>query len=303
MAFVTGQDWIDATRAKLLTGYSEQRNVLAAPYTAGTGTLTFTYALGNIVAGATISVGLNIFYVFAVNTSALTATVVGGQNGSTDISLANGTLVRLNPKFTDFDIWNALAADLADLSSPLNGLYGMTYTDFSFLATIVGYDLGASAAANLIEVYEVRYLTPGNYKDSPRLKQYSWKENRQAYAGDIPSGMGVEIVNSENLLPGRNMRVFWKSAFTLPAAPTAPLSTSLVIPTAYDLPPIGAAIILMAGQEIKRNFTSSEGDMRRATEVPAGAVAASSKGLKDLRQLRIDAEAARLINFYPPYKD
>ena len=43
--------------------------------------------------------------------------------------------------------------------------------------------------------------------------------------------------------------------------------------------------------------------MRRATEVPAGAVAASANGLKQLRQMRIDAEAARLINFYPPYKD
>lgn len=303
MALTTGQDWIELTRRNLYGGYSEQRNTLGANYTAGSGVMTFGSALGSIVAGSTISVGLNTLYVLSVNTTALTATVIGGQNGSTDINATSGALVRVSPKFTDWDIWSALGNDLADLSSPLNGLYSMQVTDFTIISTIFGYDLGTAAAANLIEVYEIRYLTPGNYKDSPRLPQYAWKENRQAVASNIPSGMGVELLSYGHMTPGYNMRVFWKSAFTLPTDPTQALTTSLVPTTAYDLPPIGAAIALMAGQEIKRNFTSSEGDMRRATEVPAGAVAASANGLKQLRQMRIDAEAARLINFYPPYKD
>lgn len=302
MAFTTGQDWIEATRRNLQGAYSEQRVLLSAPYTAGSGTLSFASANASIGIGAKLSVGINNFYVTAVNTTAQSASVIGGQDGTTDANAATGALVRINPQFTDFDIWTAIGNDLADLSSPLNGLYSMQYTDFSILSTIVGYDLGTLAAQNLISVYEVRYLTPGNYKDSPRLAQYAWKENRQAVVSDIPSGMGLELTSFGHMTPGRNMRVFWKSAFALPTTPFSALSTSLLPATCYDLPPIGAAIAIMAGREIMRNSPVQQ-EFRRATEVPAGAVTASANGLKSLRQMRIDAEAARLIDAYPPYKD
>ena len=80
----------------------------------------------------------------------------------------------------------------------------------------------------------------------------------------------------------------------MPPTLATDLSTTLLQPSAYDLPPLGAAINLMAGREIKRNFTDDQGDVRRAVEVPAGAVAASANGLKQKRQLRINTEKARL---------
>ena len=58
----------------------------------------------------------------------------------------------------------------------------------------------------------------------------------------------------------------------------------------------------MAGREIKRDFTESQGDTRRAGEVPAGAVAASSRNLQILRQQRITSEAAKLEAIYPNFK-
>ena len=87
----------------------------------------------------------------------------------------------------------------------------------------------------------------------------------------------------------------------LPTAATA-LSTTGLQASAYDLPPLGAAIRLMSGREIKRNFTETQGDSRRATEVPAGAVQQSSTGLKLLRAQRIVAECARLNSLYPIYR-
>jgi hypothetical protein len=64
---------------------------------------------------------------------------------------------------------------------------------------------------------------------------------------------------------------------------------------------MGVQIRLMAPREIKRNFTESQGDTRRADEVGAGAVGASVNNLIRMRRDRITAEAAKLIRQYPTY--
>ena len=293
----TGQTWVDATRSKLLNGFAEQRNKLALSYTAGAGTLTFTYDLGSIKAGARLSIGLNTFYVWSSTGS--TATVSGGEEGSTDANASSGDIVRVNPHFTDNEIWNELSGDLSDLSSPSSGLYGIGTVDLTYNAARTGYDLGA-IADSFIDAYEVRFLTPGNFKDSPRMPKDNWRINRNVNTTNIASGFGVEIFQGIN--PSYNIRVIYKSTFTMPSALTTNVSVSGLQPSAYDLPPIGAALRLMSGREIKRNFTESQGDTRRASEVPPGAIAQSSNGLARLRASRIMAESARLDALYPHYR-
>ena len=286
----TLQNWVDKTRGYLLSGFAEQRNKLASAYTAGSGTLTFTYDLGNIKAGARLSIGTNTFYVWS--STGATAIVSGGEDGSTDAAAASGAIVRVNPHFTDNDIVLALGEDLGDLSSPANGLYGISTVDLTYSAVFVGYDLG-SIADNCIDVYEVKYLTPGPSKDNKRLATDMWRLNRNANTtSQFSSGFGIQLFASG--YPGYNLRIVYKSTFTTPSALSTNVSVSGLQPSAYDLPPIGASLRLMAGREIKRNFTESQGDTRRATEVPPGATLQSSTGLARLRQSRISAEAARL---------
>ena len=95
------------------------------------------------------------------------------------------------------------------------------------------------------------------------------------------------------------MRVVWRSKLIPPVSLTTDLATTGLQSTAYDLPPLGAAIKLMAGREIPRTFTSSQGDVRRATEVPPGAISASPNGLIKLRESRIGAEIGLLTSMYP----
>jgi hypothetical protein len=66
-----------------------------------------------------------------------------------------------------------------------------------------------------------------------------------------------------------------------------------------DLLVLGVQIRMVAGREVKRNFTESQGDTRRADEVPAGSVTNSINNLLRLRRDRIIAEAARLTRQYP----
>jgi hypothetical protein len=301
MAFTTGQTWVDATRNNLMSGFSEQITTLGAPYTAGSGTLTLSLASNGVQPGVRLSVGLNTFYVTAV--AGIAISVIGGFEGSVDAAAASGTVLRIAPRFTDHRIWTEIGNDLLDLSSPVNGLYGIAYSDNTYNATYTGYDLGTTASQNLLMGYAVNYLTPGPYRDMPRLSSYAWRVDRNAVTTDIPSGLALRILDPSKLTNGFKVRLTYKSILTLPASLATDAASSGLQTSAYDLPPLGAAIRLMAGREIKRNFTESQGDTRRASEVLQGAVAQSVNGLKQLRMTRIAAEAGRLSQMYPILKD
>ena len=293
----SGNDWINATRNYLMSGFTEERNKLASTYTAGSGTLTFSYPLQGIRQGAKLSIGTNTFYVWSVNGQS--ATVSAGEDGTVDATIASGTVVRVNPRFTDADIWREIGNDLGDLSSPTNGLYGIGTVDLTYNPVLVGYDLG-SIQSTFIDIYEMKYLTPGPAHDNARIKKANWRINRDANSNQFTSGFGLQLF--QPAYPGFNLRVVYKSTLTVPSSSVSNVSVTGLQPSAYDLPPLGAAVRLMAGREIKRNFTESQGDTRRATEVPPSAVAQSSNGLARLRQQRITAEAARLDALYPSYR-
>ena len=295
----TGQDLIEKTRRHLMGGFGEMRSTLSTNYTAASGTLVLSTAPIGLLPGSRLSSGLNIFYVSAVVGG--TCTVLGGQEGSTDVNATVGALVRVNPKFTDFEIWGALNDDINALSS--EGLFTMAGVNLTYNATLTGYDLGATAAANLLNVYEVKFLTPGPYKDMPHMKSYEWRLDRNNVTTDIASGLAIRLLNPGNLTNGYTFTVVYRSMLQTLVNVTDDLSITGLQVSAYDLPPMGAAITVMAGREIRRDFTDVQGDSRRALEVPAGAVTASTVGLSRLRVQRLTLEVAKLRRMYPQVID
>lgn len=290
----TGNDWLSTTRSYLMSGMQENRNKLSLPYTKGSGQLTFQYAMDGIREGALLSIGTNTFYVWSVNGQV--ATVSAGEDSSTDANAPAGSLVRVSPRFTDDAIWKALAADLGDLSSPANAMFGIGTIDLTYNPILTGYDL-TSIADDMISIYEVKYLTPGPALDNPRIPDTQYRINRNAITTSFPSGISLQLFQAA--YSGYNVRVVYKKYFDMPSTPLADVSSTGLLPSAEDLPPIGAAIRLMSGREIKRNFTESQGDTRRASEVPPGAIMQSSRQLQVLRAQRIASESARLDAMYP----
>lgn len=307
----TLQTWVDATRRHLLAGRVVERNTLAANYTAGSGTMTFTNTLGGIVAGSMISIGLNTLYVAAVTPSSNTATVIGGQDGSTDANASSGSLVRVNPRFTDFAIADALTWELADLSSPANDLYRVAYVDLSVSDTTVGYDL--AGVTNLIDIIEVRaHNSASTMKDYTVADKLNYRLNRTADGSVFPSGLSLQVMDTTGNLIGtswglsllgtgttRAVRVIYKTAFTAPVNLTDDLTTTGLPTTAWDIPPIGAAARLMMPMEVRRNDLTAQGDSRRANEVPPGAELNAARTLMTWRSQRVAAESARLAAAYP----
>jgi hypothetical protein len=289
----TVQTWVDRTRSHLMSGRGEERNLLAAGYTAGSGLLVFSNALGGIVPGSRISVGLNTFYVSAINETGSTATVIGAQEGTTDANASLGALVRVSPRFTDAEIFNALRDELSDLSAPDNGLFHIAVVDLTYVPATGIYEI---AGDDLIDLYEVRYLPTTVGANWGVLPKSIYRLDR---FGSLLTAFATLALLDAVPPTGSTLRALVRRAFTIPTALSDLCTTTNLPSTAWDIPPLGAAMRLVAPREVKRNFNESQGDTRRAGEVPPGAVANSFRPLAAMRMQRIQAEAARLTARYP----
>jgi hypothetical protein len=171
--------------------------------------------------------------------------------------------------------------------------YAMKTAVLNYDSSIYAYDLGDP---NILEVYDIRFKTFGPTKIHPRIADYELV--RDSDTTEFPSGVALQIFEAA-WQTGLPMRVQYKATFTLITDQTLDVSLTGVPSTGLDLPPIAAALRMMAGREIQRNFTESQPDTRRASEVPAGAVAGSIRGLQALWMQRWGSEVASLATTYP----
>jgi hypothetical protein len=284
---------INRTQRQLLSGLVEERNKLAVALNATGTTATFTYELKAIREGAIVEVDSELLYVWDVNVANKTATVERGFNGTTAAAHTSGTICTINPRFPRNQIMEAFNDDLADLSSPMNGLYRVKSLDISYNGSDTMINL--PSVNDVIELIEVRLRYKSD--DYPMIRRTSIIRN-------LPTtdfGSGIALKFNEATRSG-NLRVTYKAPFNKVTQETDNLQTVAGFPlSAEDILVMGAEIRLMAPREMKRNFVESQGDTRRANEVPAGAVANSINNMIRLRRDRITAEATKLDSQYPVY--
>jgi hypothetical protein len=297
------QDWIEGTRFRLMSGHQEQLNRLDSAYVAGSGTMSFDFDIAGIRQGTVLSVGTSTFYVWEASTTLKTATVQANWDGTADQDWPAGTIVRVAPRFTDAQILRALNEDINDLSSPASGLFQIGTTELVYDSALVGYDL--SLAPNMISPIELRVENPGSFKEWTRIPSHKYRIVKGAPTGTegFESGMALFLYDMWAGSTGDRLHLTYRKGFNnLSNSFSTKIATGIPA-SAWDIPPIGAAISLMAGREIKRSFIESQGDSRRAAEVTGGKSTESVIALQRLRQQRITAEKQRLDGFYPIIKD
>lgn len=294
----TGQAWIDETRGVLLSGQVEELNRLDAAYTAGGTSLSFEFPLKGVQPGVRLCIGRNTFHVW--ETSGTTATVSGGQEGSVDANASVGDVVRVKPRFTDDDIFRALNFDLHDLSSPESGLFQVVSKTFTYDSVVSGYDM-SSVSSDVLSVIEVRYETVDDSKLWPRVHTDKYRLSRSVPSTDFSSGLALMMYEPGN--QGYSIYVTFRAPFTQLSTTGSTKASTGLRSSAWDLPPLGAAIYLLSGREVKRNFTESQGDVRRASEVMSGSVTRSAVGLREQRRARLLSERNRLEALHPLVKD
>lgn len=284
---VTAQTLVYSTRLHLLGNRREPLNRLAADTVPGAVSLELEFPPGGVQEGSTVQIGLELFYVWSV--SGQTATVQPGYDNSVETAHDQGDLVTVNPKYPDHRILQALNDDLLDLSAP-GGLYRTRTVDLTWVDTAGGYDL--TGVTDLLDLNDVWAQRAGvTSKDWVPVSNYRLERN--ADTGVFPSGFAVYFDSINE--PGAVLRLRYRSGFSPLVNLTDDAAAVTGLPlTALDIPPLGAAARLLRDQEVVRNSIDSQGDTRRAEEVPAGAVRRSADGLWADRARRIRNETARL---------
>lgn len=286
----TAGQLIDRVAGELLAGTVEERNKLATGVDASATTLTFTYPLSGLREGSVFEIGSEQFYVWTTNSSAKSAVVERGFNGTTATSHSAEAITTINPRFPRSRVLQQLNADLADLSSPLNGLFQVKTVDIAYNGSDRMVNItGATDIQNLIDV-RYRYLSD----DYPIIRDVRLLSDMPT--SDFASGFALAF---DSYVRSGTIRVVYRAPYGSFSAESDTVADVGGSDYLDDVLALGTQMRLMAGREVKRNFTESQGDTRRAEEVPSGAVANSMLQLQRLRRDRVMAEAARLNRQYP----
>ncbi len=296
----TAQAWIDETRDLLLSGYVEELLVLGASVGVSDTQLTITDATDSgIVPGVIIEIDSEAMYVQKVGG---TVDVIRAYGNSEAAAHDNLSIVRVSPKFPTYRILEALNNDIRDLSAPDNGIFQIKTFTTTYNASKQGYDLTEDSVSLTNEavqsIYAVSYTDPVTVEArEPEIRRWALKRDR--ISTSFASGMALVLY--EAAFPGKKINVSYKSPLTLitGVASSFNKSSTGLQATAYDLPPLGAALALMTAAPIRREFLDAQGSSRRAEEVPPGAISASMRDLRARRDMRVAAEAARLATMYP----
>lgn len=293
----TAATLIQQTLRRLQPGGQTQVLQVSGSYTAGGSTLTVTDPSGvilpNAQPGQVIAIDLELFLILSVSGSTLG--VSPGYFGSSEANHSNATLIYLNPRFSQFDVLSAINDDLQDLCSPENGLYNPQAIEITYNPSQRGYDLAGVTGAGA--VISLQQKVPYPVGDWQPFSRKDWTFTPTSDTTDFPSGYALRL--NRGGYPGMPIRVTYKAFFS-PFVNLADDATTVagLMDTMYDLPPLGAAVALVAPREVKRNQLDTADDTRRATEVPPGAVMTSVREVQNLRQRRINAENARLGQLY-----
>lgn len=275
----------------MLAGTVEERNKLATSIDADDTTVVCSYDIGGLRTGSVFEIESELFYVWDSSPAAKTVTVERGYAGTTAASHSSGAIITVSPRFPRAQMLDAVNGELDDLSSTANGLFRVVTTDLTYNGSDRQIDItGSSTIIELLDV-RLRYLAD----DYPVL--HSVRLQTGLPTSDFPSGN--TLVFDEPVMAG-TVRVRYKAPFVRASSESSDLTSVCFLPsTCDDIIEMGVVLRMMAGREIKRNFTESQGDTRRADEVPAAAVANSITNIQRLRRDRIIAEAGRLKAQFP----
>lgn len=297
-------DAINQVRRRVMPTQRVSSVVLNGSYTAGGTTISYTDNSVNssvstaIQPGMVVAIDLELFYVETQAASG-SFTVIPGYLGSTEANHANGAIIYINPRFSDFDILTAINNELDDLSGD-KGLFNLAEIQITYNPVQQAYDLtdvvSSTVISNYIEGIAIRYLTPLPDRKLRTIPSSRWEVvpiGSTTALTNFPSGYSLTLNDAG--WPGQNMLFIFRQAFSHVANYTDSLQTVANLPaTANRIVPLGAAIELMSGREVERNQIQSQPDPRMASEVPPGAITGAANGLLREHQNFIASEQARL---------
>ena len=285
------------TRTKRLLN-SNTRTELDAVHTeinSSATTVRLKYQTDGIRAGSYLSLGGSASVapetVYVHSRNGEYATIQRGVDGSAAVTWAANTLIEVEPRFTEFQIYEAVKDSIRAIP---NNLYAVSSaeTSISTTETAVNFDISSTGFFHVLQATR-----------SPRSQKERWvKTNVKIYRDmnttDFASGWMLAM--QEGLEKNVTVRVTYAHPFI---TSTLNLNTDLVSTVKMeaemqDIPSLGAAATLMLGEESNRLDLHAMGDSRGDSALTAGDRARHSMLLQAQYDRRVSQEARRLMSLY-----
>lgn len=258
---------------------------VATDYTPGDATLTLKSVPKRVGPGSILSWHESTLYVISTSGSGALE-VMSGYDGGQDIAIPANAPLRVNPRFTDYTLFQSVASAVGAMAAPANGLYSIAKQYVSGTLNDDFYPIPEEYREKVVRVLSVSERTDGG-NDWAKISDYRvslspGNEHLRIFA----DALQYEIVYA--------LEIVKPSAFDDDLVEDCGLSGSML-----DIPALGAAAMLMNGQEARRVQQRAQGDPRRAEDVPITGATTAARELRRSFERRIDEEHTRLVGMFP----
>lgn len=267
-------------------------------------TVTLSYDLANSLrSGAVLSAGRELMRVISVNVNAKEAYVIRAWQDSVLEVHAIGDEILINPRFTRFDIFDALIEEINSWSPDIFYASDHQFTIADDTQTV---ELPATFLP-AIGVIRVRGQNASAASSSTTWPQMEFRLQRGAvgiWDQAVESGMQVRLLTggtSQGRVAAGKVLVTLAMPFpTAGIAETTDLVTDLgMADSMLDVLQLGIKYRLMGDDEFGATGRTTQDEPRRAEEVPPGAALQVSGSMLQRYERRKSLEVGRLRALYP----
>jgi len=290
----TMADLVADVRRMTYGSMSEKINLIATSASAIVDEVDLQLDVTGINEGMILSSGLNVWYVKGVSVNDRKVFVVPGIDNSPNSGVVANDMVFVRPRMTDWYAFNMLNDEIRALSAPTNGLFKVGSWTVDSEPTYQTYVVPESAS-DMEDLIRVRYRLPGTPDVQIDLPVSAWRWR--------PTATTNVVQLTRNIPMGTEVTFVYKAPFTVATALSDNLVTDCGLSDSMtDIPALGVVTSLLSTTESRRIQVQTQGDARRADEVPATANSAAAREMRRVYRDRIQDEYTRLRAKYPIYK-
>ena len=297
---------IERVRRSLASTVRMEVNTLGASLSAIETTVQLTYAVSkSLRSGAVLSIGAELLRVVAVDELAKTADVLRGWQDSTAEAHDSGDEVLINPRFTRFDIFDALTEEI-DSWNP--DLFYVTDVQMTTTDETQALEL-ASTYADAIGVMTVRRNWTADQQTSvwPEIEFALQRGSAAAWDATTESGLLIRLTPSV----GHRGRSGYANAGNLLVTMARPFDASAITEATdliadlgiersqLELVELGIKYRLLMDDEQGRSARNAQDEPRRNEEVPPGAAQSIGQATMQRYDRRRAQEIGKLRSRYP----
>lgn len=265
---------IDRIRRQLDASVRLETNVLAVNCDASESPITLTYDLSpSTRTGSILNIGLELMRVISVNTGSKECTVLRGWVDSEGAAHTLGDEVLINPRFSRWDILQAIIAEVESWAPDL-------FKAVSYQTTVTDDDESFELSAEHADALGVialhrQWTEDADVTSWPTLPYRLLRGTVGTWSGASTSGLRVRVLPQDNTLRNGTVHVVLAKPFDLHTDPPTEASDLIddygLDQSLLELVELGVKMRLVGDQEIGRSARGQQDEPRRSEETPPGA--------------------------------